>query len=266
MADDPITKLPINNVFQGIRLNGWWHCGTEILMNNLGNMLIRPTPVERFMLRRNPIGSPQAHLRMSYATSLMLWVIRSRPDFEPDWWTGVVSLFYKNANKRLKPVPKNLRQRLLDSLHKAGVTYTYNNRTVRDMMVDTSLPSLDEATGQEPNVDGLVTDLLVAFRLNKQNEFNNTLNEIVRLQTENQVFRPHKHPRQRHHHKKRPHSSRWENGEEEKQAAEPQVEEAEEMDDNLFQSARLLVVEEDEDAKGEAALGEQRINGHPEPR
>lgn len=148
MADDIIAKLPIDPIAKNLTFNGWWHCGTEILLNEIGNLLIRPSPLERFMFRKT-LGSAQAHLRMSYCSALIIWIVRSHPQFEPNWSVGVVTLFLKNANKRLKAIPKNLKQRVLDSLMKAGVTYKFGNRLVRDMMCDTADFSKFSATRKE---------------------------------------------------------------------------------------------------------------------
>lgn len=197
MADDIITKLPMDPAFQAISLNGWWHAGTEILLNDVGNMLIRPTPIERFMFQRT-IGSPAAHLRMTYCTSLMIWVIRSHPDYKPDWWIGVVTLFYKNANKRLRRLPPNLRDRLEESLLKPGVSYNFNKKTVRDMMVDTNdkpaAPVLAAegdriATAmEEPDYSTLATELLVAIRMRNESNFDRTLDTLIELRAKKMIF------------------------------------------------------------------------------
>ena len=179
MADDIITKLPVDPIFRDISLNGWWHVGTEILLNETGNMLIRPSPIERFMFQKT-LGKPSSHLRMTYATALMLWSVRSHPEYEPDWWLGVITLFYKNSDKRLKPVPQNLRERLLFSLLKPGVRYQYRNRLVRDMAVASSENEID--------VETLITQLLVSYRERNSNDFNDAFQALSHLREDRKIF------------------------------------------------------------------------------
>jgi len=174
MADDLITRLPMDPALKGLTLKGWWHCGTEILLSQGGNMLIRPTPLERFMFS-STVGSPQAHLRMTYATALMLWVVRSHPDYQPDWWIGVVTLFYKKSRHRLKSVPKNLRERLLESVLRSGVTYVYGNRRVRDMTADTSVVTDTTHVKSE----ALIVEMLGLLRMGKKREFKSRILELA---------------------------------------------------------------------------------------
>ncbi|KAH9259995.1 hypothetical protein BASA81_001767 [Batrachochytrium salamandrivorans] len=181
MVDDVITKLPPSKFLSKLTLGGWWHVGTEILLNSTGQCLIRPTDLERFMFQRT-VGNASAHLRMSYATAIMIWIVRSQPDFKADWWISVLTLFNKNRDKRLRKVPANIRQVLYESLQKPGVVYKVDSRTVRDMLCTTEV--------EEEQVGEMITELLVAYRMGNSKGFDSLFAKLQSLRQHRKIFNP----------------------------------------------------------------------------
>lgn len=161
MSGDIITTLPIPVPFNDYTTGGvfrrrWYHVGTEILMDNTGNLLIRPSPMEKFMLKQILGVSP--HLRLSYACALMAWAVRSHEpgEFSPTWWTKVISEVQVGAVQRLKYVSPVIREKMMEALTVPGVVYRLNNVMVRDYCVMTPSEVVESASSLVTQLGGVL--------------------------------------------------------------------------------------------------------------
>jgi hypothetical protein len=95
-SGDLVTSLPVGTPLSSLLLNGWYHIGVEILLDATGNMLIRPSQVENFFTHTR-VSNVTNHLRLTYATSLMAWCVRSHGDFIPDCKLYILCSMYKKV-------------------------------------------------------------------------------------------------------------------------------------------------------------------------
>lgn len=135
-ANDVITQLPFQTPLNAWTLRGWHHVGTEILLLSNGNMVLRPSPIESYMIHAIK-SSVSAHFRLSYAIALAGWIIRSSPDMSADWWLSEIQQFTMFAD--LSPLPIEIREKLLWDLRRPGAPYFIGTRLVRDQAIDTEL-------------------------------------------------------------------------------------------------------------------------------
>jgi hypothetical protein len=191
MSGDVITTLPIPVPFNDYTTGGvfrrrWYHVGTEILMDNTGNLLIRPSPMEKFMLKQILGVSP--HLRLSYACALMAWAVRSHEpsEFSPAWWTKVISEVQVGATHRLKYVSPLIREKMMEALTVPGVVYRLNNVMVRDFCIMT--PTVSESVASivqmerlnEKEKDELVNQLKKKVEKGNLDGFDELVEEFVK--------------------------------------------------------------------------------------
>lgn len=135
-ANDVITQLPFQAPYHDWTLKGWHHVGTEIILLANGNMVLRPSPIESYMIHSIK-SSVTAHFRLSYAVALAAWVIRSNPDMKADWWLSVIESFTMYGD--FSPLPGEIRERLMWDLRRPGAPYFLGGTLVRDQAVDTTL-------------------------------------------------------------------------------------------------------------------------------
>lgn len=183
LANDVITHLPSDYMYHLFTHSGWYHCGTEILMSKDGNLLIRPSEIERFLFQ-DSIGSASDHRRLTYASTLMVWMARSQEfdGFQADWWLSVIERVSSGEVPKLKRLPVDVRERVIHSLQKPGAVYMLQDRRVRDMCVETGIGnSRSEQTGstthaendqsEEEQMEELLLSMLVQFRTNQDDGF-----------------------------------------------------------------------------------------------
>jgi hypothetical protein len=180
-AGDLITKLPMPPPFQSFFFNGWWPCGNEIVLNSVGNMIIQPSEIEsRVIHGTRRWGSLESHLRLGYGVSLMIWGLRNHQEEGVmfDWWLVVAQKLFEQHQKRLRHIHPELKQRVMDSISRSGITYKSGQAVVRDFACETIAPSLwgtqaaitaatsssstTSTTTQQPTTITIISPLVVA--------------------------------------------------------------------------------------------------------
>jgi len=191
MSGDIIVPLPIDPPFHSWSMLGWYHVGTEIMLDMTGNMIVRPSPVERSLLGETFSG-PSMHMRLSYCSALMVWAVRSHADvYTPNWWPCVINHFYsKSPQVRLKGVAPNIRQRLLEDLVRPGTVYMIDKQRVRDFAVGTeshAAPALAELyAAVQAGVDEVTFGELVIVYLASLKEADDAGDDFVSAASESE--------------------------------------------------------------------------------
>jgi len=159
VAGDIVTKLPVGYPLESVFLSGWFHFGTECLLDVTGNMVLNPTVTETTMLQRGA-SSTSHHLRLAYATALMAWAVRSHEgEAAFDWWVLVVNNWWNKAGGRLSTIAPAVRERLLADMMRSGVTYFDGKSKVRDVGLCTGQGETDD---DDKNIGSWVELRLVA--------------------------------------------------------------------------------------------------------
>ena len=142
MDNDTIPKLPPRLL---LSRDHYEHCGTEVLLDMNGNMIVDPSIVERYVQRGFAGFSTRNHYRGAYHLSLILWCAKThREEWTPRWWIIVVDHLFLYYTPLLQTLSSDYRAKINDQVNIEGTTFLVGDTTRRHCGTQTGMNMDDE--------------------------------------------------------------------------------------------------------------------------